>query len=173
PLNNIVRVAVQALAAVLGGTQSLHTNAYDEALALPTAASATRALRTQQVLAHETGVPDVVDPVGGSWYVEALTDEVERGARRLVDEIESQGGAARAIERGFFQDAIARSAYEQQRAVESGERVVVGVNEYLVEEAVRSVPAPDYTTLAEGGGARVARVGEGRGGGGGGRGVGA
>ncbi len=148
PLNNIVRVAVQALAAVLGGTQSLHTNAYDEALALPTAASATLALRTQQVLAHETGVPDVVDPVGGSWYVEALTDEVERGARRLVDEIESQGGAARAIERGFFQDAIARSAYEQQRAVESGERVVVGVNEYLVEEPVASVPAPDYTALA-------------------------
>src|SRR5256712_9398 len=148
PLNNIVRVAVQALAAVLGGTQSLHTNAYDEALALPTAASATLALRTQQVLAHETGVPDVVDPVGGSWYVEALTDEVERGARRLVDEIESQGGAARAIERGFFQDAIARSAYEQQRAVESGERVVVGVNEYLVEEPMASVPAPDYSALA-------------------------
>ena len=143
-----MRVAVQALAAVLGGTQSLHTNAYDEALALPTAASATLALRTQQVLAHETGVPDVVDPVGGSWYVEALTDEVERGARRLVDEIESQGGAARAIERGFFQDAIARSAYEQQRAVESGERVVVGVNEYLVEEPMASVPAPDYTALA-------------------------
>src|SRR2546427_332156 len=147
PLNNVVRVAVQALAAVLGGTQSLHTNAYDEALALPTAPSATLALRTQQVLAYETGVPDVVDPVGGSWYVEALTDELERGARRLVDEIESQGGAARAIERGFFQDAIARSAYEQQRAVESGERVVVGVNEYLVEESVASVAAPDYTAL--------------------------
>ena len=148
PLNNVVRVAVQALAAVLGGTQSLHTNAYDEALALPTAPSATLALRTQQVLAHETGLPEVVDPVGGSWYVEALTDEVEREARRLVDEIESQGGAARAIERAFFQDAIARSAYDQQRAIESGERVVVGVNEYLVEEPVQSVPAPDYTALA-------------------------
>ena len=148
PLNNVVRVAVQALAAVLGGTQSLHTNAYDEALALPTAPSATLALRTQQVLAHETGLPEVVDPVGGSWYVEALTDEVEREARRLVDEIESQGGAARAIERALFQDAIARSAYDQQRAIESGERVVVGVNEYLVEEPVQSVPAPDYTALA-------------------------
>ncbi len=148
PLNNVVRVAVQALAAVLGGTQSLHTNAYDEALALPTAPSATLALRTQQVLAHETGLPEVVDPLGGSWYVEALTDEVEREARRLVDEIESQGGAARAIERALFQDAIARSAYDQQRAIESGERVVVGVNEYLVEEPVQSVPAPDYTALA-------------------------
>ena len=160
PLNNVVRVAVQALAAVLGGTQSLHTNAYDEALALPTAPSATLALRTQQVLAHETGVPDVVDPVGGSWYVEALTTDMERGARRLVDEIESQGGAARAIERGFFQDAIARSAYEQQRAVESGERVVVGVNEYLVEEPVPSVPAPDYTALAAGQRARLAELRE-------------
>ena len=160
PLNNVVRVAVQALAAVLGGTQSLHTNAYDEALALPTAPSATLALRTQQVLAHETGVPDVVDPLGGSWYVEALTNDMERGARRLVDEIESQGGAARAIERGFFQDAIARSAYEQQRAVESGERVVVGVNEYLVEEPVPSVPAPDYTALAAGQRARLAQLRE-------------
>jgi methylmalonyl-CoA mutase, N-terminal domain len=150
PMNNIVRVAVQALAAVLGGTQSLHTNAYDEALALPTAQSATLALRTQQVLAHETGVPDTVDPVGGSWYVEALTDEMERGARRLVEEVESQGGAARAIERGFFQAAIARSAYEQQRAVESGEQVVVGVNEYADDREVPSIPAPDYSALAAG-----------------------
>src|SRR5438552_17840942 len=160
PLNNVVRVAIQALAAVLGGTQSLHTNAYDEALALPTEQSATLALRTQQILAHETGVPDVVDPVGGSWYVEALTDEVERGARRLVDEIESQGGAARAIERGFFQGAIARSAYDQQRAIEAGERVVVGVNEYLVEEPVPSVPAPDYTALAAEQRARLAQLRE-------------
>jgi methylmalonyl-CoA mutase N-terminal domain/subunit len=148
PKNNIVRVAVQALAAVLGGTQSLHTNAYDEALALPTAQSATLALRTQQVLAHETGVPDTVDPVGGSWYVEALTDEMERGARRLVEEVELQGGAPRAIERGFFQAAIARSAYEQQRAVESGEQVVVGVNEYADDREAPSIPAPDYSALA-------------------------
>jgi methylmalonyl-CoA mutase N-terminal domain/subunit len=96
PLNNVVRVAIQALAAVLGGTQSLHTNAYDEALALPTQASATLALRTQQVLAHETGVPEVVDPTGGSYYVESLTDTIERAARALVEEIESRGGASRA-----------------------------------------------------------------------------
>src|SRR2546429_6894906 len=106
PQNNVVRVAIQALAAVLGGTQSLHTNAFDEALALPTAQSATLALRTQQVLAHETDVPGVVDPLGGSWYVEATTDRIERGARALIDEIERQGGAARAIDRGYFQEAI-------------------------------------------------------------------
>jgi methylmalonyl-CoA mutase N-terminal domain/subunit len=149
PKNNVVRVAIQALAAVLGGTQSLHTNAYDEALALPTAQSATLALRTQQILAHETGVPDVVDPAGGSWYVEALTDRIEREARALLDEVERAGGAARAIERGVFQEAIARSAYEQQKAIESGAAVVVGVNEYADDRAIPSVPAPDYSVLAE------------------------
>src|SRR5437879_2662399 len=148
PKNNVVRVALQALAAVLGGTQSLHTNAYDEALALPTEQSATLALRTQQILADETGVPDVVDPGGGSWYVEALTDRNEREARGLLDEIEQAGGAARAVERGVFQEAIARSAYAQQRAIESGEAVVVGVNEYADDQPVPSVPAPDYTALA-------------------------
>jgi len=148
PKNNVVRVALQALAAVLGGTQSLHTNAYDEALALPTEQSATLALRTQQILAQETGVPDVVDPVGGSWYVEALTERIEREARVLLDEIEQAGGAARAVERGVFQEAIARSAYAQQRAIESGEAVVVGVNEYADDQPVPSVPAPDYTALA-------------------------
>ncbi len=148
PKNNVVRVAIQALAAVLGGTQSLHTNAYDEALALPTAQSATLALRTQQILAHETGVPETVDPVGGSWYVEALTDRVEREARALLDEIERAGGAARAVERGFFQEAIARSAYAEQRAVESGEHVVVGVNQYVDDQEVQSIPAPDYSALA-------------------------
>ncbi len=148
PKNNVVRVAIQALAAVLGGTQSLHTNAYDEALALPTEQSATLALRTQQILAHETGIPETVDPAGGSWYVEALTDRVEREARGLLEEIERAGGAARAIERGLFQDAIARSAYAQQRAIESGESVVVGVNEYADDQEVPSVPAPDYTALA-------------------------
>src|SRR5437867_2862899 len=116
----------RAVAAVLGGTQSLHTNAYDEALALPTKQSATLALRTQQVLAHETGVPAVVDPLGGSWYVEALTDRIEREARALLDEVERLGGAPRAIERGFFQEAIARSAYAQQRAVEAGGREEAG-----------------------------------------------
>ncbi len=148
PKNNAVRVAIQALAAVLGGTQSLHANAYDEALALPTQRSATLALRTQQILAHETGIPETVDPAGGSWYVEALTDRMEREARVLLDDIERAGGAARAIERGLFQQAIAKSAYAQQRAIESGEAVVVGVNEYADDQAIPSVPAPDYTALA-------------------------
>jgi methylmalonyl-CoA mutase, N-terminal domain len=158
PKNNVVRVAIQALAAVLGGTQSLHTNAYDEALALPTEQSATLALRTQQVLAHETGIPETVDPAGGSWYVEALTDRVEREARGLLQEIEQAGGAARAVERGLFQEAIARSAYAQQRAIESGESVVVGVNEYVDDQEVPSVPAPDYTALAAAQRRRVAEI---------------
>jgi methylmalonyl-CoA mutase N-terminal domain/subunit len=148
PQNNVVRVAIQALAAVLGGTQSLHTNAYDEALALPTEQNATLALRTQQLLAHETGVPDVVDPLGGSWYVEALTDKVEREARALLEEIERSGGAARAVESGMIQQAIARSAYTHQQAIESGAVEVVGVNVYADDQAVASVPAPDYAALA-------------------------
>src|SRR5213076_2499695 len=158
PKNNVVRVASQALAAVLGGTQSLHTNAYDEALALPTEQSATLALRTQQILAHETGVPEIVDPVGGSWYVEALTDRMEREARQLVDQVEGMGGAARAIERGFFQQAIAQSAYAQQRAIEAGESVVVGVNEYADDQGVPSVPAPDYSGLAKAQGKRLGEL---------------
>jgi methylmalonyl-CoA mutase, N-terminal domain len=149
PLNNVVRVAIQAMAAVLGGTQSLHTNSYDEALALPTERSATLALRTQQLLAHETGVPDVVDPLGGSWYVEHLTDTLEASARKLVDEVEAGGGSVKAIERGYFQQAIAQSAYEQQREVEAGKQVVVGVNEYVSGERVPPIPAPDYSRLAE------------------------
>ena len=149
PLNNVVRVAIQAMAAVLGGTQSLHTNSYDEALALPTERSATLALRTQQLLAHETGVPEVVDPLGGSWYVEALTDKLETGARALVEEVEAGGGSVQAIERGYFQEAIARSAYEQQLEIEEGKQVVVGVNEYVTGEPVPPIPAPDYSKLAE------------------------
>src|SRR5437660_3256539 len=145
PLNNVVRVALQALAAVLGGTQSLHTNSYDEALALPTEQSATLALRTQQLLAHETGVPDVVDPLGGSWYVEGLTDKMEAAAKALVEEVEVGGGAVKAIERGFFQEAIARSAYEQQRDIEAGKQVVVGVNEYVTGEQITPISAPDYS----------------------------
>jgi methylmalonyl-CoA mutase, N-terminal domain len=148
PQNNVVRVAIQALAAVLGGTQSLHTNAFDEALALPTTQSATLALRTQQILAHETGIADTVDPVGGSWYVEALTTRMEEDARHLLEEIERQGGAARAVARGVFQDAIARSAYAAQRAVEAGDTVVVGVNRYADDAEAPSVPAPDYSALA-------------------------
>ncbi|MEX2157480.1 MAG: methylmalonyl-CoA mutase family protein [Gemmatimonadales bacterium] len=149
PLNNVVRVAIQAMAAVLGGTQSLHTNSFDEALALPTERSATLALRTQQLLAHETGVPDVVDPLGGSWYLETLTDKIEKEARKVVEEVEERGGAVKAIERGFFQEAIARSAYEQQREVEARQQIVVGVNEYVTGEPVPPIPAPDYTKLAE------------------------
>jgi len=158
PQNNVVRVAIQALAAVLGGTQSLHTNAFDEALALPTEQSATLALRTQQILAHETGVPEVVDPVGGSWYVEALTERIEREARALVDQVEGMGGAARAIERGFFQQAIAQSAYAQQRAIEAGESIVVGVNEHTDDQDIPSVPAPDYPGLAAEQGKRVGQL---------------
>jgi len=156
PMNNVVRVAVQALAAVLGGTQSLHTNAYDEALALPSSQSATLALRTQQVLAYETGVPDVVDPLAGSYYVERLTDQLEAEARALVEEVEALGGSPRAIERGFFQEAIARSAYTRQRAIEAGEEIVVGVNRYADDLRIPSVPAPDYSALAAGQRRRVA-----------------
>jgi methylmalonyl-CoA mutase N-terminal domain/subunit len=156
PLNNVVRVAIQAMAAVLGGTQSLHTNSYDEALALPSTQSATLALRTQQLLAHETGVPDVVDPLAGSWYLEALTDDLEREARAQIDEIEKLGGAVRAIERGWFQERIAASAYAQQRNVEAGREVVVGVNQYVTEEPAPSLPAPDYAQLAAGQRARLA-----------------
>jgi methylmalonyl-CoA mutase, N-terminal domain len=148
PMNNVVRVALQALAAVLGGTQSLHTNGYDEALGLPTDRSATLALRTQQVLAHETGVAQVADPLGGSWYVEALTDQVEREARVLLEEIEIAGGAAQAVERGVMQEAIARSAYADQQAVERGERLVVGVNRFTTAGPAEVPAAPDYSTLA-------------------------
>src|SRR4029077_7045401 len=106
------------------------------------------ALRTQQILAHETGMPDTVDPVGGSWYVEALTDRLESEARALVDEIERTGGAARAVERGFFQEAIAKSAYAEQRAIEAGAEGVVGVNQYEDDQGIPSIPAPDYSALA-------------------------
>jgi methylmalonyl-CoA mutase N-terminal domain/subunit len=134
PDNNVVRVALQALAAVLGGCQSLHTNGKDEALALPTEASARLALRTQQVIAHESGVADTVDPLGGSWAVEAATDALEGEARAILERIESRGGALAAIERGEIQRDIQDSAYRHQRAIESGDRVVVGVNA-LAEEA--------------------------------------
>ncbi|MFO7271154.1 MAG: methylmalonyl-CoA mutase family protein [Sphaerobacter thermophilus] len=139
PLNNVVRVAFQALAAVLGGTQSLHTNGFDEALALPTEEAATLALRTQQIISEETGVADTADPLGGSYFVETLTDELEQRAWALIDEVEERGGAVAAIESGFIQDQIADSAYKWELAVASGERTVVGVNKYRVEEDV-SVP---------------------------------
>jgi methylmalonyl-CoA mutase N-terminal domain/subunit len=148
PLNNVVRVAVQGLAAVLGGTQSLHTNGYDEALALPTQAAATLALRTQQILAHESGTTNTVDPLAGSYYVEALTDRIEREARDLIDQVDTMGGAAAAIQKGFFQETIARSAYEIQKAQESGEMVVVGVNRFTDDSASPAIHNPDYSALA-------------------------
>jgi len=147
PLNNVVRVTVQALAAVLGGTQSLHTNGYDEALSLPTSESATLALRTQQILGFESGLSEVVDPLGGSYYVEALTDAIEAGARELITAVDELGGAAQAIERGFFQEAIARSAYELQKAQESGDSVVVGVNRYTDDSSPLSIQTPDFSAL--------------------------
>jgi methylmalonyl-CoA mutase, N-terminal domain len=134
PLNNVVRVAYQALAAAMGGTQSLHNNAYDEALALPSQAAAGLALRTQQVLANESGITDTVDPLAGSYFVERLTDEIEARARELIAEVDRLGGAVAAIERGFQKQEIERSAYEQLLAVESGEKVVVGVNRYTEGE---------------------------------------
>ena len=148
PLNNVVRVAVQALAAVLGGTQSLHTNSYDEALALPSGPAARLALRTQQILAHESGTAQTVDPLGGSHYVESLTAAVASESQQLLAEIAELGGAAQAINRGFFQDAIAKSAYSQQRAIEAQAQVVVGVNQFTEEESPTVVTAPDYSGLA-------------------------
>src|SRR5688500_4949054 len=130
PENNIVRVAYQALAAVLGGTQSLHTNSMDETLALPTEKSVRIALRTQQVLAFETGVPNTIDPLGGSYYVEALTDRMEREAEEIFEEIDRLGGVVAGIEHGYFQREIALSAQRQQREIETGERVIVGVNDF-------------------------------------------
>lgn len=147
PLNNVVRVTVQALAAVLGGTQSLHTNGYDEALALPTAEAATLALRTQQILGYESGTAQTVDPLAGSYYVEALTDELERRALALLERVDAMGGAAEAIARGFFQEEIARSAYEHQLRVEGGETVVVGVNKFADGQDPPIIPAPDFSAL--------------------------
>ncbi len=158
PLNNVVRVAVQTLAATLGGTQSLHTNGYDEALALPTAEAATLALRTQQIVGYESGVAQTVDPLAGSYYVEALTDEVERRAVELMAHVESLGGAARAIEAGFMQEEIAKSAYAYQLAVESGQTVVVGVNKFGDGAPPPVIPTPDYTQLEAEQKARVAAV---------------
>jgi methylmalonyl-CoA mutase N-terminal domain/subunit len=134
PMNNVVRVAYQALAAVLGGTQSLHTNSLDETLALPTEQAVQVALRTQQILAHETGVPEVIDPLGGSYYLESLTDQLEREAEALFAEIQSIGGVVAGIENGWFQRQIARSAAEFQRQVEDEQKIIVGVNDFLSEE---------------------------------------
>jgi methylmalonyl-CoA mutase N-terminal domain/subunit len=130
PLNNVVRTTMQALAAVLGGTQSLHTNSYDETYALPTEDAASLALRTQQVIAEETGVTSVVDPLAGSYFVESLTDRMEEAARAYIDKIDAMGGIVKAVEEGYPQREIARSAYDFQRQVDAGERAIVGVNKY-------------------------------------------
>ncbi|HEY6103761.1 MAG TPA: methylmalonyl-CoA mutase family protein [bacterium] len=137
PENNVIRVAIQALAAVLGGTQSLHANAMDEALALPTDESALLALRTQQVIAQETGVADTVDPLGGAYYIESLTSAIEAGASELMRQIEQTGGVLRALETGFIQRQIADAAYRESQRIEGGEQVVVGVNRYQTEGATR------------------------------------
>jgi methylmalonyl-CoA mutase N-terminal domain/subunit len=156
PLNNVVRVAVQALAATLGGTQSLHTNGYDEALALPTPESAKLALRTQQILASESGITRTADPLGGSHYVEELTDQVERRARAYLDRIEELGGAARAIQ--FMQEEIHNAAYAFQKDVEAGRRKVIGVNEQVEDERPPRIGTPDYTKLEEGQRTRLDRL---------------
>jgi methylmalonyl-CoA mutase N-terminal domain/subunit len=133
PLTNVVRTALEAMSAVLGGTQSLHTNAYDEALGLPSQNAAELALRTQQVIGHETAVPQVADPLGGSYYVESLTDRVEEEALAIMAEIDERGGAVKCIEAGWTQRRIAESAYRFQTRVEAGERVIVGVNRFTTD----------------------------------------
>jgi methylmalonyl-CoA mutase N-terminal domain/subunit len=133
PLNNIIRVTLQALAAILGGCQSLHTNSFDEAWTLPTEQAVQLALRTQQIIAEESGVADVVDPLGGSFFLENLTDTIEDKATQFIKKIDDMGGALEAIRKGYIQAEIARSAYDYQRAVDSGEQVVVSVNKYIVE----------------------------------------
>jgi methylmalonyl-CoA mutase N-terminal domain/subunit len=133
PENNIVRVAIQALSAVLGGAQSLHTNSFDEALALPTERAATIALRTQQVIAHESGVASTADPAGGSYFIESLTRELEERAWELIEQVDERGGAVAAIEAGWVQSEVEAAAYRWTRDVEDGEQVIVGVNAYVEE----------------------------------------
>ena len=144
PETNIVRVAVQAMAAVLGGTQSLHTNGFDEALGLPTERAARIALRTQQVIGYESGIVDTPDPLAGSYYVESLTDEVERRAWEYIDRIDALGGAVAAIEAGFQMDEIDQAAYEYTKSIDDGERVIVGVNRFVVEDDASARGALDH-----------------------------
>jgi methylmalonyl-CoA mutase N-terminal domain/subunit len=133
-MNNIARVALQALAAVLGGTQSLHCDSYDEALALPTEEAARIALRTQQIIAYESGVTQTVDPLGGSYFLESLTLEMEKGAFDYFGKLDAMGGMVKAIERGYPQKEIAEASYQYQRAAEAKEKIVVGVNQFVIEE---------------------------------------
>jgi methylmalonyl-CoA mutase N-terminal domain/subunit len=158
PENNIVRAALQALAAVLGGVQSLALSCYDEAIAIPTEHAQTLAVRTQQILAEEIGVTDTADPLGGSWYVEALTDELEAGAWALLAEVERIGGAVAAVETGFYQRAIDEEAYRAELALESGERVVVGVNRYREGDDPEPASFQVDPELAGGQSARLAAV---------------
>tara|TARA_B100001013_G_C24544429_1_gene415995 strand:- start:215 stop:964 length:750 start_codon:yes stop_codon:yes gene_type:complete len=140
PEINIARTGFQAMAAVLGGTQSLHTNSMDETLALPTEKAAQIALRTQQLIAYETGLPNVVDPLGGSWYVESLTDTLEEEAEKYFTKIEALGGVIPAIEDGYFQREIAKSASDYQRKIDTNERIVVGVNDFVNEDEEIDIP---------------------------------
>ena len=149
PENNISRTAFQALAGVLGGTQSLHTNSMDETLALPSQKAAEIALRTQQVIAHETGVTDVVDPLGGSWYIESLTDDLEKEAEAYFEKVEKVGGVIPALEEGFFQGEIARASFEFEKEVNSKDRIVVGVNEYTKENEDIEIPILEIGLKAE------------------------
>jgi methylmalonyl-CoA mutase N-terminal domain/subunit len=137
--NNIIRVTLQALSAVMGGTQSLHTNGFDEALSLPTESAARIALRTQQIIGYESGVTHSVDPLGGSYYVEALTDEIEKLAYKYIETIDAMGGSVAAIEQGFMQNEIAKSAYIYQKQIEQNEKTIIGVNKY-VEKEINNTP---------------------------------
>src|SRR5205823_5755109 len=145
PMNNIARVAIQALAAVLGGTQSLHTDGYDEALALPTEEAARIALRTQQIIGYESGVTQTTDPLGGSYFLERLTLDMEKGAFDYFEKLDNMGGMVKAIERGYPQKEIAESAYQYQRAVEAKEKIIVGANEFVVAEKTQEILYIDET----------------------------
>jgi methylmalonyl-CoA mutase N-terminal domain/subunit len=158
PEVNLVRVAIQALGAIAGGTQSLHTNAYDEALALPTAKSARLALRTQQVLAYESGMTDTVDPFAGSYAIEALTDEVEAVATGLIEQVFSYGSAVEAIEAGFQKQEIETSAYRIANQIDNGERVVVGVNRFTIDEDEAYEPLRSDPAIEAGQTARLAEL---------------
>ncbi len=150
PLNNVVRVSVQALAAVLGGTQSLHTNGYDEAIGLPTEEAARIALRTQQVIGYESGVVDTPDPLAGSYFVESLTDEIERRAWEYIERIDALGGAVAAIEAGYQMDEIDQAAYEYTKSIDDGERVIVGLNRFRLDDEPEPVPFPTDPALESG-----------------------
>ena len=150
PMNNVVRVAVQSLAAVLGGTQSLHTNGYDEAISLPTEEAARIALRTQQIIGYESGVADTPDPLAGSYFVEALTDEVERLAWEYIERIDEMGGAVAAIERGYQMDEIEQAAYEYTKSIDDDERVIVGLNKFRLDDEPEPVVFPIDPALETG-----------------------